>query len=131
MDTKEILYHQLIDIARCAKTVTYNELAALVGLDVSKAEDREELIRVLEDIAYRENGEGRPLLTAVVVRSEVPYPGKGFFVLARELGFNQFDDERSYYEYELKKVYAFWRQHIPAFQTRPYMYARGYEIRVG
>ena len=131
MDTKEIQYQQLIELACCGKNISYNALAALVGLDVSQPADREELIQNLDDIAYRENCEGRPLLTAVVVRSEIPYPGKGFFILARELGFNQFDDERSYYEYELKKVYAFWRQHIPAFQTRPYMYAKGYEVRVG
>ena len=131
MENEEIVYHRLIEAACCGKTITYDDLAAQAGLHAETAQDRAELVQTLEDIAYRENAEGRPLLTAVVVRPEVPYPGKGFFLLARELGFNHFDDERSYYEYELKKVHKFWKQNVPALKSEPYMYVKGYEVRVG
>jgi hypothetical protein len=65
-----------------------------------------------------------------VVYPEIGYPSQGFFLLARELTYNHFGDERSYYYYELNRVHDFWRMHIPATQTIPYMFARGHEIRV-
>jgi hypothetical protein len=130
MDRRELIYHRLMETACAEKTVTYADLASLIGLEVEKAEDRADLVHILEDIAYLENAAGRPLLTAVVVRPEIPYPGPGFFLQARELGFNYFDDERSYYWYELKRVYAYWKMQAPAIQTVPYMVVNGYEIRV-
>jgi len=130
MDTQELVYDRLIELAYAGKTISYNDLATTAGLDAEKAEDRAELVHILSDIGYSENAAGRPLLTAVVVRPEIRYPGTGFFIQARELGFNTFEDDRSYYEYELKKVYAFWRLHTPATATLPYMVVKGYEVRV-
>ncbi len=131
MDTREIVYNSMVETACTGKTITYGDLAAQAGLDIEDSAGRAELIQIIADIGYGENAAGRPLLTAVVVRPEVPYPGKGFFILARELGFNHFDDERSYYEYELRRVFSFWKQQTPVFRTEHYMYAKGYEVRVG
>ncbi len=130
MDIQDLVLDRLIELAYAGKTISYNELAAIVGLDVEKAEDRRVLVRILAEIGYSENAAGRPLITAVVVRPEIRYPGTGFFIQARELGFNTFEDDRSYYEYELKKVYAFWSLQTPVTTSVPYMVVRGVEVHV-
>lgn len=131
MNRDQQTYERLVETACSGRTITYDDLAREIGLDILNCDDRQELVRILEAIAFRENAAGRPLLTAVVVIPEIRYPGKGFFILARELGFNHFDDERSYYHYELKRVYDFWEENVPAFATVPYMQVGKYEVRVG
>jgi hypothetical protein len=68
--------------------------------------------RSLDEISCSENAKGRPLLSAVAVLPEIGYPGKGFFLLARELGQNPYCDDRSFYSYELKRVHEYWRSRV-------------------
>jgi hypothetical protein len=131
MTDQEYVYNQLIEVAHAGRTVSYCEVAGWLGRDINKPEDRSEIIQILNNIAFQENAAGRPLLTAVVVRPEIGYPGMGFFLLARELGFNSDADERSYYGYELKKVHAYWKKHLPVSHTVPYMKVDQHEVRVG
>ena len=120
MSIETILYDRLIEVAHLGKTIGRDEVAGLLGLDPTSPADRKELIRILDNISYKENAAGRPLLSAVVVLPEIGYPGKAFFLLARELGLNQFGDDRSYYYYELRHVHEYWKQRQP--QPTPFTY---------
>jgi hypothetical protein len=118
---RQLVFTQLVEIACIRDTISYYELAALFGLDFHKAADRVELSNVLNEISIQEDSLGRPLLSAVVVHPETGYPSQGFFLLARELTYNHFDDERSYYYRELKRVHDFWESNIPAALTFPFI----------
>jgi hypothetical protein len=115
MEEIELLYDRLIESARTGRTISYFEVGAILGLDPTKPSGRVEIGRILAEIACRENADGRPLLSAVVVLPEIGYPGKGFFLLARELGVNNSYDDRSFYYYELKRVYEYWSKKAPNF----------------
>jgi len=128
MVNDQLVYDRLVDVARKGKTVSYCDIAALLGLDVSDPKDRSEIMRVLDDISYKENAEGRPLLSAVAVLSEIGYPGKGFFLLARELEANDFSDERSFYYYELKRVHEYWKNRTPQYRSPALPLVRSREI---
>ena len=114
------VYDRLIEVACAGRTVSLYEIAEFLGMDASKILDRRKISHLLNQISYRENSAGRPLLSAVVVLPEIGYPEKGFFLLARELGFNRFGDERSYYLYELKRVHEYWSLHIPEVEKPAY-----------
>ncbi len=120
MSTETILYERLIEVACLGKTIGRDEVAGLLGLDLASPAGRQELVRMLDDIACNENAAGRPLLSAVVVLPEIGYPGKAFFLLARELGLNHFGDDRSYYYYELRHVHEYWKQRQPATPAIPF-----------
>ena len=126
-----LVYDRLTAIACARKVISYYALANEYGLDYHSTEHREALSHILSEISLRENAEGRPLLSAVAVYPEIGYPGREFFLLARELGFNNFDDDRSYYYHELKRVHNFWQMNIPATQTFPYMIIGDHEVRIG
>ena len=113
MSIETLLYNRLVDVARAGKTIGRDEVACLLGLDLAAPPDRQALVRILNDIAFLENAAGRPLLSAVVVLPEIGYPGKAFFLLARELGLNTFGDDRSFYYYELKRVHEYWKESRP------------------
>jgi hypothetical protein len=130
MKDQDFLYNRLVEVACTGKTISYSDVAALLECDIHCPADRSEITRMLNEIAYQENANGRPLLSAVVVIPEIGYPGRGFFILARELGFNHFEDERSYYGYELKQVHKYWQKQLTAAQTVPYMTVDQHEIRV-
>ena len=117
MVNDQLVYDRLVDVARKGKTIPYCDIAGLLGLDVTIPEDRTEIMRVLDNISYKENAEGRPLLSAVAVLPEIGYPGKGFFLLARELEANDFSDERSFYYYELKRVHEYWKNRSPKYSS--------------
>ncbi len=107
------LYNRLIEVAQAGRTISRDEAAGLLGLDPATPADHHELTRILCDVSLQENAAGRPLLSAVVVLPEIGYPHNAFFLLARELGLNQFSDDRSFYYHELKRVHAYWKEHRP------------------
>lgn len=80
----------LIDLASRRQTIGYQKLsdACHLGLDMQASEyDRAEIGRILGEISTFEHSNGRPLLSAIVVRQGTGYEGDGFFKLAQELGF--------------------------------------------
>jgi hypothetical protein len=125
MSSDTLIYDRLVEVACAGKTIGREAIAGLLGLNIEAASDRQQLVRILDDIAYRENADGRPLLSAVVVLPEIGFPDRTFFLLARELGFNTFEDDRSYYYYELKRVHAYWKNHAPI--PAPISYRRAEE----
>jgi hypothetical protein len=119
MEKIKLLYDRLVESARKSQTISYFEVGAILGLNSTDPAGRAEIGHVLTEIACRENAEGRPLLSAVVVLPEIGYPGKGFFLLAHELGVNNSYDDRSFYYYELRRVYEYWSNKAPGFIPSP------------
>ena len=104
--TTKAIREKLLKIARNGSTITYGELGKAVGLHWRSRH----LIDALDVINRHEDGEDRPLLTAVVINAESKRSGPGFFNLAKTLG--RFDpakdDERAYWEQERQRVYRHW-----------------------
>jgi hypothetical protein len=126
----ERIYDRLIEIAHAGKTITIDELARIYYPDFPFPQNRTEVTRALCEISCQENAAGRPLLSAVVVLPEIPYPTRDFFFLARELGLNMYNDERSFYGHELKRVHAYWRDRIPLKQAMYFLTFRDEEVNV-
>lgn len=66
---------------------SYSEVAALIELDMSQEQDRDEIARRLGDIVIHEHQNHRPMLTALVVHQGGDNnPGEGFFSAAEQIG---------------------------------------------
>lgn len=108
----QAVYERLVAVARARGTITYREVAALAGLDLSREEDRRRLAQLLRAISTAEHRHGRPLLSAVVVHRARHQPGAGFFRLAQELGLLEDAHDREararFYRAELARVHEAW-----------------------
>ena len=107
-----LVYCELIRAARHRGTVTYQEIAEIMGLLLTGARMGAEIGHMIGAISVDEHGYGRPMLSAIAV-SVKGLPGPGFFNLARELGKLQDDSEESerrFWEEEKKEVYATWQK---------------------
>jgi len=104
------IYECLKEVARASQTITYGEIAPMANLNMESQADRNEIGRILGAISEREHAEGRPLLSAVVVLSEIGYPGKGFFTLAQELGVHDGSDDLAFFVQELRRVHEYWQK---------------------
>lgn len=83
----QILYDELMRLARARQLAAYSDVSPLVGLSMDREQDRDEIARLLGEIAVHEHAEGRPMLTALIVhRGNDNNPGEGFFSIAQELG---------------------------------------------
>ncbi len=96
-------------VARARRTVTYNDLAAVVGWDMDDPAAAREVAGILRSISTAEHEAGRPLLSAVVVGARTGRPGKGFFKLAQRLGRYDGADDEAFFAQELRRVHAHWR----------------------
>lgn len=107
-----LIYAELITAARHRGTVTYQELADLVGLPLIGNHMGRELGWYLGVISENEVKHGRPMLSAIAV-TVTGKPGGGFFGLAQQLGKLTSDDEsvrNAFWEAEKKAVYETWRK---------------------
>ncbi len=107
-----LAYSMLIQAARHRGTVTYQELALLVGLPLSGNYMSNSLGWLLRNIAENEAVHKRPMLSALAV-SVNGKPGTGFFPLARELGLlNSADPETegAFWENQKRQCYELWQQ---------------------
>ena len=83
----QALYNELVRLARSQALAAYSDVSPLIGLSMDREEDRNEIARLLEEIAVHEHEERRPMLTALVVhRGNDNNPGEGFFAIAQGLG---------------------------------------------
>jgi len=89
----------------------YSDIAPMAGLDMDIPGDRHKIGVILDDINHYEHRFGRPMLSAVVVHKDSLKPGKGFFVLAQELGLFLGSDEDKFYIQELRRVHDYWASH--------------------
>ena len=81
-----LIYAELIAAARYRGTVTYQELADLIGLPLQGNYMGTEIGHYLGEISRNEVEQGgRPMLSVIAVRTSGQL-GDGFFDLARQLG---------------------------------------------
>ena len=92
-------------VGRAGRTVTYNDLAAVVGLDMDDPAAARAIAGILRAISTAEHAAGRPLLSAVVVGAKTGRPGKGFFKLAQRLGRYDGTADRTFFTQELRRVH--------------------------
>lgn len=104
----QTIYEKLKSIAKDGQTITYGEIAPLVNVDLSKQEGRNRLSWILGEISEFEQENGRPMLSAVVIRKGYGDPGSGFFNLAQELGVYGGADNNAFFVNELKIVHEYW-----------------------
>lgn len=108
------IYDLLKEVARAEKTINYASIAPLADLNMESQADRNEIGRILDDINLYEHENNRPMLSAVVIREGMGYPGRGFFELARQLGLHHRHNNLGDLEFfvnELNRVYAYWQEH--------------------
>jgi len=107
----EAIYEKLKEVARAGSFRYYWQIAPLADLDMSRADDRDAISEILDEISRHEHAEGRPLLSAVVVRKGEGTPGDGFFKMARSVGVMQASDDRvTFFARELGRVHDAWRE---------------------
>lgn len=110
----QTLYNELIRLARAQNLAAYSDVSPLVGLVMDREEDRDEMARLLGEIAVHEHNKGRPMLTSLIVhRGNDNNPGEGFFSIAQELGiFNGSRDQISrltFWANQVTAVHNHWR----------------------
>ncbi|HGM4787684.1 hypothetical protein [Stenotrophomonas maltophilia] len=87
MSIDNVLYGKLVELARSRSLATYGDVAPLIGLNMDREEDREDIARRLGEIVLFEHANGRPMLTALVVhKGGDNNPGEGFFSAAEAIG---------------------------------------------
>jgi len=113
-DIRGTVYERLKQAARANIPVTYGEIAALIGLDMSRVDHRDQIADLLGEISESEHKLGRPMLSVVAVHSEqgepAGIPGKGFFKLAKQLGLQRNEDDVTFFVREFARAHATWRE---------------------
>ena len=109
----QTLYNELLRLARSARLATYSEVSPLINLLMDNQQDRNEIARLLVEIAVNEHNEGRPMLTALIVhQGNDNNPGEGFFTIAHELGiFNGGRDQMdrlTFWTNQVRQVHDYW-----------------------
>ncbi len=107
-----LVYSELIIAARRRGTVTYQELAHVVGLPLVGNHMGVRIGAILGAVSQNEFNQGRPMLSAVAVTSN-GIPGGGFFTLARELGLLTADDkdsQQAFWKAQQRQLYTIWQQ---------------------
>jgi hypothetical protein len=89
--------------AQARQQITYGELVRTVR-SVNIAADSFALPPLLEEVIRTEHPETDVLVTAVVVHGDDRLPGKGFYSMAKSLGY-KFTDELTFYSRQLRRVY--------------------------
>ena len=79
-----LVFNELVAAAKYRGTVTYQELAGVVGLPIVGAYMGTEIGHILGEISEDEHELGRPMLSAVAV-GVAGMPGDGFFCVCKEL----------------------------------------------
>jgi len=117
---KEQIRNKLIEIARKGENtgkISYQELSNQCNLpfDMNSIDDRNKLAHLLGEISTSEVKNGRPMLSAVVIRHDSHLSGNGFFELAFLLDlYNGSKDEQKkeiFFFKEIKDVYSYWSKH--------------------
>lgn len=108
--TKEyaLIYCELITAAKYRGTVTYQEIAKIMGIPLSGNNMSRLVGQILGEISEDEVAKGRPMLSAIAVGVN-GHPGPGFYSLARTLGRLSDQAEADFWEAERKAVYETWR----------------------
>jgi hypothetical protein len=106
-----LVYAALINAAHTHTTVSYKEVAALLGIHQAGNHMAREVGAVLGEISEEEHRHDRPLLSAIAINAE-GRPSDGLFGWAAELGRLENDSpagKRQFWEAEKQAVYTTWQ----------------------
>jgi hypothetical protein len=104
-----LAYAELVTAAKYRGTVTYQEIAKLLGWPVVGNWMGKEIGQLCGEISEDEVTDGRPMLSAIVVNT-MGTPGPGFYALARQLGRLADDaDEKKFWQDERQSVHDTWK----------------------
>ncbi len=109
--TYDIVKAELVATARHRGTITYQEIAKLVGFPLEGNYMGAEIGRLLGEISEDEHRRRRPMLSAIVVTTS-GMPGPGFFKLARDLAKlrgTKLADQRAFWKSEVRAVHSTWK----------------------
>jgi hypothetical protein len=81
-----LAYAALIQAAHSRGMATYAGIAHLTGLPTRGQAMASQVGHLVGEISEDEVGRGRPMLSALVVEKDTGRPGRGFYLLARNLG---------------------------------------------
>lgn len=107
-----LVFSELLRAARCRGTLTYQDIAHLIGLPLSGSYMGSEIGHLVGEISEDEHNNGRPMLSAIVV-SVRGKPGSGFFELAKLLGVLDDESEQGQERFWVKtreSLYQEWGQ---------------------
>ncbi len=108
------LYEELKIIARNKKLTYYSLIAPMLGLNMEVEDDRNEIARLLGQIAIHEQENGRPMLTSLVIhKGNDNNPGEGFYSIANELGIYNGSrnnlDRITFWVTQVSLVHGYWK----------------------
>jgi hypothetical protein len=108
-----LVFSRLVEAARFRGTVTYQELADVMGLPITGNFMGDEIGNCLGEISEDQHALKKPMLSAVAV-TVGGLPGAGFFIMAKKLGMysgsENNEDRRAFWEKEVKLVYECWKR---------------------
>jgi hypothetical protein len=104
---KEEAKRILVRRAKRGSPITYSDFVSQIVTVIMDAHDTR-LAHFLGQISESEHFDGRPLLTALVVHKHDLWPGKGFFELARSLGYSVVD-ETAFWSDQVEKLKSYWK----------------------
>jgi hypothetical protein len=122
----EQLRQYLINRARrrTNQVVTYQQLSDDCGLKLNMRDnpnDRKIIGDILDEISVYEADHGRPLLSALVIRSSDNYEGDGFYKMAERLGFGSWQrlkKEGIFEAQQIKLCIEFWSDEAKFIKNR-------------
>ncbi len=106
-----LVYCALIHAAKNKTIVSYSDVAKIMGLPPTGNYTGKEIGILLGEISEEEVNNKRPMLTALAVSKNAPYPSEGFFVLAKQLGIFKGEgekEEKQFWEETREAVYSTW-----------------------
>lgn len=98
--------------AKAGTVLNYTDVGNLVGLDMDNPDHRAQMSGLLDEISIYEHGQGRPLLSVVVIRKDLNKPGHGFYEMAAGLGLykgHTDTDQDLFFIEEFQRAIACWR----------------------
>ncbi len=106
-----LVYNELITAARYRGTVTYQEIAKLMGIPLAGGYMAKLIGEILGEISEDEVAHGRPMLSAIAVGVS-GLPGDGFYNWAREIGRLTTQTNDQFWTEEKKAVYDTWKTRL-------------------
>ena len=116
------IHGRLVRLAQVRRTTTFDEIAAMVGIDARGRLSPSRTMKALSEISTYEHSRARPMLSVIVLHREGRSPGPEFFALARSLGRYSGDDEaseRKFLETETQSVWDQWRREASGVPGQP------------
>jgi hypothetical protein len=107
------IHGRLVRLAQARRTVSFDDIAAIVGTDARGRLSPSRTRKALSEISVYEHSRARPMLSVLVLHKEGNSPGPEFFALARSLGRYSGDDEaseRAFIEAEMLSVWDQWQK---------------------